>query len=243
MPEDQPLFEKLASLAETFVSGFDVTDLFQRLVDSCLELADADEAGLLLVDIEGRLGIAATTGSSVLLVELLQLQAKEGPCLDAFRTGKPVRTGPLDGEPAQGAWPVFAKQATAAGFDSVVAVPMRLRSEVIGTLNLFRSSPGDATDRDVMAAQTLADLATIAILQDRVVDDAREIIDQLQSALDTRVLIEQAKGIISERTKLDVTAAFDRIRAHARSTNRRISDVAAEIVSGDLAPGLFEETP
>lgn len=238
---DQPLVETLASFADTLVSGFDVTELFHRLVDACVELADADEAGLLLVDKEGKLGIAATTHHSALHVELLQLQSREGPCLDAYSSGEPVRTGPLDSDEARAKWPEFAQEAMAAGFDSVVAVPMRFRKGVLGSLNLFRSSPGEATERDVMAAQTLADLATIAILQDRIVGDAREVIDQLQSALDTRVSIEQAKGIIAERTKLDVNTAFERIRDYARSTNIRLSDIAAQIISGELTPDLFTD--
>jgi GAF domain-containing protein len=232
---ERPLVKVLASFADTLVSEFDVSELFYRLVDSCTQLADADEAGLLLMDKEGKLGIAAATSESARLVELLQLQASEGPCLDAFRSGEPVQTGPLTSEQAEARWPKFAPMAASAGFDSVVAVPMRLRDTVLGSLNLFRLGPGEATDRDVTSVQILADLATIAIVQDRVVEDARTVIDQLQTALDTRVSIEQAKGIIAARSDLDVTTAFERIRSYARSSNSRLSEVSARIISGELS--------
>lgn len=236
MPETEPpVVKALASFADTLVSEFDVSELFYRLVESCTQLADADEAGLLLMDKEGKLGIAAATSQSTHLVELLQLQTSEGPCLDAFRSGQSVQTGPLASERAEARWPRFAPMAASAGFHSVVAVPMRLRDSVLGSLNLFRIGPGEATDRDVTSAQVLADLATIAIVQDRVVEDARIVIDQLQTALDTRVSIEQAKGIIAARSDLDVTTAFERIRSYARSSNSRLSEVSARIITGELS--------
>lgn len=236
---ENPLVETLASFADTLVSDFDITELFYRLVDSCVTLADADEAALLLMDIDGELGIAAATSRLTHVVELLQLQSREGPCLDAFRSGEPVRTGPLHAEEAMLEWPEFSLVATSAGFHSVVAVPMRMRDTVLGSLNLFRQNPGTATELDVTTAQALADLTTIAILQDRVVDGAREVIDQLQTALDTRVSIEQAKGIVAERTKLDLDAAFERIRSYSRSSNLRLREVSAQIVSGELSPDLL----
>ena len=240
---EQPLVKALASFADTLVSDFDISELFYRLVDSCTQLAEADDAGLLLMDKEGDLGIAAATSQSAHLVELLQLQSSEGPCLDAFRSGEPVRTGPLAGEEAKQRWPEFAPMASAAGFDAVVAVPMRLRDTVLGSLNLFRIGPGEASDRDVTSAQVLADLATIAIIQDRVATEARTVIDQLQSALDTRVSIEQAKGIIAARSDLDVVTAFERIRSYARARNARLSEVSARIISGELDHESLDTEP
>lgn len=236
---EKPIVDALASFSDTLVSDFDVSELFYRLVDACIELADADEAGLLLVDRDGELGIAAATSQSAHLVELLQLQAREGPCLDAFRTGEPVRTGPLDEAAAEERWPEFARLATSAGFDSVLAVPMRLREKTLGSLNLFRSGPGEAAERDMIAAQILADLAAVAISQNRVALDAREMVDQLQTALDSRVVIEQAKGIVAAQTKLDVATAFERIRSYARSGNQRLHEVAEEIASGRFDVDVF----
>lgn len=228
------LSDTIAELVDTIVSDFDITEIFFRLVDAAVAVVDADEAGLLLTDRTGELGIAATTSASTHLVELLQVQAREGPCFDAYRTGEPVRTGPLDSDHARQTWPEFTPMALSAGFHSVVAVPMRWRDTTLGSLNLFRKGPGRADDREVTAARALADLTTIAVVQAHAVDGAHEVIDQLQNALDTRVSIEQAKGIVAERTKLGMDAAFERIRRHARSSNARLADVAAGIVSGDL---------
>jgi transcriptional regulator with GAF, ATPase, and Fis domain len=231
---NRSLVDTIADLVDTIVTDFDVTEVFYRLVDTAVEVVDADQAGLLLVDKTGELGIAAATSASTRLVELLQIQAKEGPCFDAFRTGEPVRSGPLGAEDAQTAWPEFAPMALSAGFHSVVAVPMRWRDTSLGSLNLFRIEPGETTDRDIVAARALADLTTIAIVQSQAVDGAHELIDQLQTALDTRVSIEQAKGIVAEYGKLDVEAAFERIRGHARSSNVRLSELAEKIISGEV---------
>lgn len=238
-PTDRPLVDTLAAFADTLVTDFDISELFYRLVDACVELAFADDAGLLLMGRDGELGIAAATSQSAHLVELLQLQAREGPCLDAFRSGEPVRTGPLDSAEAEERWPEFSGLATSAGFDSMVAVPMRLHDITLGSLNLFRTGPGEATDRDLSAAQVLADMGTIAIVHNWLVDDAREVIDQLHTALDSRVSIEQAKGIVAERTKLDVGAAFERIRSYARTNNLRLKDVSSRIASGEFDVSLL----
>jgi GAF domain-containing protein len=231
---ERPLVETLADLVDTIVTDFDVTDLFYRLVDTCVDLVEADEAGLLLMNRDGELGIAAATSESTHLVELLQVQAREGPCFDAFRSGEPVRTGPLDSLEAKETWPEFAPMAISAGFHSVVAVPMRWRDTTLGSLNLFRTDAGHATERDVITARALADLTTIAVVQAHAVDGAQQVIDQLQSALDTRVSIEQAKGIVAERAKLDMKEAFERIRRHARSSNSHLAEVSARIISGEL---------
>ena len=228
------LADTIADLVDTIVTDFDITEVFYRLVDTAVHVVEADQAGLLLMDKSGDLGIAAATSASTHLVELLQVQANEGPCLDAFRTGEPVRTGPLDSDDAIATWPEFAPMAVSAGFHSVVAVPMRWRDTTLGSLNLFRTGHGDADDRDIIAARALADLTTIAIVQAHAVDGAHEVIEQLQTALDTRVAIEQAKGIVAEHSKLDVEAAFERIRGHARSSNVRLSELAEKIISGDI---------
>ena len=228
------LVETLVSFAEMLVSDYDVSELFYRLVDSCVKLAEADDAGLLLMSRAGDLDVAAATSESTHIVELLQLQAQEGPCLDAFRTGEVVETGPLTADAARSRWPVFARRAVEAGFDSVLAMPLQVRDTVIGSLNLFRIGPRDAGENDVAAAKALADLATIAIIQDRAAVDAREVVDQLQAALDTRVSIEQAKGILAERAKIDVETGFSRMRDYARANNLRLREVADLIVSGDL---------
>lgn len=230
----------LVSMADTLVSDFDVADLFHELVVSCTGLLDVEQAGLLLTEENGTLGVAAASSEAAHIMELLNLENEGGPGLQAFRTGRPVMSGPLDGAEAEERWPTFAKAAHAAGFNEVVAVPMRLRDQVLGALCLFRTEAGDLSEQDLTVAKALADLATIAILQDRSTMDDRTVIRQLQTALDTRVVIEQAKGIVAQETGLEMDEAFDRIRTYARENNERLQVVASMIASGELRIHLLD---
>ncbi|HUG07353.1 MAG TPA: GAF and ANTAR domain-containing protein [Acidimicrobiia bacterium] len=230
------LVRVLVSVADTLVSNFDPVDLFYELVVSCTDLLDVAQAGLLLTDGNGLLRVVAASSEATGVVELLELDNQGGPGTEAFRTGRPVRSGELNGSQARHRWPEFAEAANSAGFRAVTAVPMRLRGQVLGALNLFLAETVDLTDEDLTVAQGLADLATIAILQDRLTIDDRTLISQLRTALETRVVIEQAKGIVAHEAELTMDEAFDRIRNHARSNNKRLRDISAAIVSGDLTP-------
>lgn len=224
----------LVSMADTLVSDFDVVDLFYELTASCVDLLEVAQAGLLLTDEDGELRVAAVTNEATHVVELLELQSEGGPGTEAFRTGRPVRSGPLAEAEAQDRWPAFGKAAHAAGFHEVTAVPMRLRGQVLGALNLFLTDPVALSEQDMTVAKALADLATIAIIQDRATADDRMLISQLQMALDSRVVIEQAKGIVAQNQDLGMEEAFGRIRGYARDNNQRLQAVAAKIVSGDV---------
>jgi GAF domain-containing protein len=220
-------------LADTLVDDFDIIDLLTILVDRCLELVDADAAGILLVDADGNLRVMAASSEQARLLELFQLQNEEGPCLEAYTSGQAVVTTEL--REAFEQWPRFVPYAVGARFESAYALPLRLRGTVIGALNLFRSTTGPMPDADVQLAQALADIASIAILQAKAVQDAQQRDDQLQHALDSRVVIEQAKGVLAERDHIDMDTAFKRIRTHARHTNTQLTTVAARIIIGELA--------
>lgn len=230
------LVAALISMADTLVSDFDVADLFHELVVSCTDLLDVAQAGLLLTDGNGVLGVAAASSEAAGVVELLELENRGGPGAEAFRADRPVHSGSLAGSGAHHRWPDFGEAARAAGFRAVTAVPMRLRHQVLGALDLFLTDAEDLTDEDLTVAQALADLATIAIIQDRLTVDDRTVISQLRTALKTRVVIEQAKGIVAQDTDLTMDEAFARIRRHARNNNERLRDISAAIVSGDLTP-------
>jgi GAF domain-containing protein len=169
------------------------------------------------------------------LLELFELQSQEGPCLDCYNTGEPVVNADLGGDDPR--WPQFAQRATAAGFRSVHALPMRLRGAIVGALNLFHVDTGQMRPADVAAAQALADVATIAILQHRAATEAKLLNEQLNEALNTRIVIEQAKGMIAQRQGVDMEAAFTALRDHARTHNRRLADLARDVTEGrqDLA--------
>ena len=228
--------EKLAAafvgLADTLVDDFDVIELLHVLTTRCVDLIGATAAGLLLAENGDDLRVVVATSERTQLLELFQIQNDEGPCLECYRTGEPVASAGL--AEAESRWPSFAPAALAEGFVSVVALPMRLRGQVIGALNLFGAVDSPAvSDRLVPVAQAMADVATIAILQDRLARGRGLLNAQLQVALDSRVAIEQAKGALATRLDIGTDEAFELLRKHARATRRRLSDVAEEVTAGN----------
>lgn len=219
-------------LADTLVSDFDVVDFLHVLATSCVELLDVAEAGLVLADAEGRLHVMTSSSERTRLLELFELQNEEGPCLDCYRSGAAVVSEDLGADEHR--WPVFAPEARAAGFASVHALPLRLRNEIVGALNLFRALTGCLSDADADLGQALADVATIGILQERAVREGHVAVEQLQGALNSRIVIEQAKGVLSERLRVDMDEAFVRLRRYARSHSQRLSRVARDVVDGLL---------
>ncbi|WP_020669507.1 GAF and ANTAR domain-containing protein [Amycolatopsis nigrescens] len=227
------LVDTFVELADTLIDDFDVIDFMHLLVDRCVELLDIDAAGLLLANTAGELQLIASSDERVRLLELLQLQNDEGPCLDAFRTGSTISHPDLTASNSR--WTRFPSAAKAAGFKSVHALPMRLRDEVIGALNLFRDKPGELDQDAIRTANALVSVATIGLLQERSMRSQEVLIEQLQSALNSRVVIEQAKGLVAERLGTDLGAAFNALRGYARTNNRRLSEVANEVVTGSLS--------
>jgi len=223
-----PLVQAFVALADTLVDDYDVVEFAQQLVEDCVALLDADSAGLLLDDLRGGLQVLAATSEEARLLDLLQIQSDSGPCLQAYRTGQQVLVDDLRTEPSR--WPEFAARASAEGFGAVYAIPLRLRSERIGALNLFRAKPVAMTASDLLVAQALADVATIGILHQRVLTRGAVVNSQLQTALNTRIVIEQAKGVLAERQGLDMDQAFVQLRSMARNSNRLLSEVAHEVI-------------
>ncbi|EWM12140.1 GAF and ANTAR domain-containing protein [Kutzneria sp. 744] len=239
--DDDRLLETFVELADTLTDDFDVIDFMHLLVDRCVELLDVDAAGLLLADQNGRLRLIANSDEQVRLLELFQLQSDQGPCLDAFRTG--TRVSHPDLAVAGGRWPRFAAAAVDGGFAAVDALPMRLRGEVIGALNLFRTNAGELTDKALRTATALADVATVGLLQERAIRNQEIVTEQLQTALNSRIVIEQAKGLIAERLGIDMGGAFAALRGYARSRNLKLSEVARAVVAGTTGTHDLLGTP
>jgi GAF domain-containing protein len=208
------------------------------LTDRCVDVLDVEAAGLMLAAPDDELRVMASSNETMRGLELFEVQAQEGPCFDCYRTGAPVLNQNL--ATAGDIWPRFAGEALAAGYHSVHALPMRLRGAVIGALNLFKSETGEMERVDVDAAQALADVATIAILQHRASVEAQVINEQLGGALNSRIVIEQAKGMVAEREHLDMEQAFRRLRGHARNRNLRLGDVARSVIDGDLPASALD---
>jgi GAF domain-containing protein len=241
MPRETLLARTLVELADSLVADFDVVELLTVLADRCVDVLDVGAAGIMLASPDGELRVMASSSEAMRVLELFEIQARQGPCLECYRTGSPVVNQNL--VVSDDRWPRFAAAALAAGFHAVHALPMRLRGTVIGALNLFHVEPGEMRKADVDDAQAFADVATIAILQHRAATEAHVLNEQLNGALNTRVVIEQAKGIVAERQGLDMEHAFATLRNHARNHNLRLVDVAADMIGGSLAPPGLDPLP
>jgi len=227
---ERQLAEAFVELADTLVDDFDLMDFLHQLTDRCVSLLDVSAAGLLLTDQRGALQVVAASTEQTRLLELLQLQTDQGPCPECFHTGQPVAVADLS--TASDRWPRFVAEARRIGFASAHALPMRLRTDLIGALNLFHTKPGALDADTVRLGQALADIATIGLLRARAIRQRETLAEQLQTALNSRVIIEQAKGVIAERHHLDMDASFTALRTTARTTNRRLSELAHAVVDG-----------
>ena len=241
MTREQQLAEAFVEAADTLVDDFDVIEFLHTLAERCVQLLDIDAAGLMLADQRGNLRASAASSENARLLELFELQTDAGPCVDAYRTAAQVVNADLQSAGAR--WPRFTEAAQLTGFVSVHALPLRLRSTVIGALNLFSSRPGPLSDADIRIGQALADTATIGILAQRTMHQAGLLADQLQQALTSRVTIEQAKGVLAERRGISVDEAFKLLRAHARGHNLRLSDLARDVAERSSTVVALLENP
>jgi GAF domain-containing protein len=236
MQPEQRLAGAFVELADTLVDDFDLIDFLHRLTELCVELLEVAAVGILLADPAGHLQPVAASSEQARLLELFQLQSEEGPCLECYATGEAIVIQDLAMDPGQ--WPAFADSAIAAGFTGLVALPMRLRVQRVGAMNLFTNhvtaDQGSGLDvRSWTIGQALADVATIGILGHRAAREHELLAQQLQTALNSRVIIEQAKGMLAERGRMPMDRAFVLMRAYARSSNQKLIGVAQAIVDGD----------
>jgi GAF domain-containing protein len=229
---EEQLVQTFVELADTLVEDFDVIEFLHMLTRRVTDLLDAAEAGILLADPQGTLQLMASSSEQTRALELFLLQNDQGPCLDCYRTGQPVIVEDLEAELDR--WPRFVPEARKDGFAAVHALPLRLRRDLIGVLGVFGASPGRLSNADIMACQGMGHIATISLLSQRAVGQSHEIIDQLQYALNSRIVIEQAKGVLAERSGIGTDEAFQNLRRYARDHNQPLHDVAHGIVHGDL---------
>jgi GAF domain-containing protein len=232
LTRERQLVQTFVALADTLVDRFDVVEFLHMLTERTVELGLASESGILLRDSDGQLHVMAASQERTRLLELFQLQSREGPCLDACRTQRVVSVADLDDQHER--WPSFTPKALAVGFQSVDAIPMALRGMNLGALNLFHTRVGVATSEDQVVARALADVATIGLVQQRTVRESQAAAEQLQQALHSRIAIEQAKGMLAERAETGVNEAFTLLRHHARNNNLRLSDLAQAYVDGEV---------
>lgn len=229
---EQRINEAFVKVAGTLMDQYDVVDLLSALVEECTDLLDIQAGGLLIANNLGELELIASTSEEAEFVEVMQLAAGAGPCVDCFHTGEQVSVDNIDASGDR--WPEFRKAAMRKGFQAIHATPMRIRGKIIGSLNLLGTTPRHLSDRDAKLAQALADVAVIGILQERSLRDVNFVNEQLQLALDTRILVEQAKGVLAQMEKLDMDAAFTVLRAYSRANGISLRITAQNVINRSL---------
>jgi GAF domain-containing protein len=226
--------QSFVALADTLVDDFDVVELLDRLVTDCVNLLDVDAAAILLINTDRVLEVVASSNEASRLMEVFQVESHSGPCVEAVQTGE--RVSIVDPAELRRRWPAFGSAVAEGGYSAVYALPMRLRNEKIGALNLFNSGKAPLSEFDNRLAQALADVATIGILQQRTLTRASTLAEQLQLALNTRISVEQAKGVIAEYGGVDMGAAFEALRSFARNNHLKLSSVSQALISREIQP-------
>jgi GAF domain-containing protein len=232
LSREQRINVAFVAVADTLIADYDLIDLLHTLVESCTSVLDVEAGGLLLADESGELQLLASTNEQADFVEVMQLSAGAGPCVDCFRTGTAVAVADI--KESGDRWPAFQAAALQQGFRSVYATPMLLRGQVIGAMNLFNTEPGVLNEADAAVAQALADVATIGILQERSIRETSVVTAQLQRALESRIIIEQAKGVLSALGGFDVHQAFAMLRGYARDHNVTLRSAAEGVAARTL---------
>lgn len=235
------LFAHFTTVCDGLVNGVDIADLADQLMRGCVDLLDVSAAGILLDDPRGAMGVLACSSGDAKELELLELQSREGPCYVAFSTGEEIVIDDLEVMAEE--WPVFLPAARAQGVRAAAGVPLTVGGHTVGALNLFRASRAPFVERDLQVARLLCSAASIGIMHQRRLQDEQEVRTQLQSALDSRVSIEQAKGIIAARAGVGVTTAFEILRSAARGARRSLTEIATEVVSGQLPTAALVDEP
>lgn len=229
---DRRAWRAFVKVADTLVADFDIIDFLETLAQYGVDLLGVSASGILLADQAGSLNLVAASTEQARILELSQLQNAEGPCMDAYRTLAVVSCPDLAADSSR--WPSFAPAAVEAGFGAVHAVPMRLREQAVGAFNLFSAEAGALDAETTELAQALADVATIGILHERAVRRHEVVTEQLQVALNSRIAIEQAKGLLAERLHLGIDEAFAALRGYAREHNLKLAEVARAVAAGEL---------
>lgn len=241
MTRESEVVRSLVDLADTLVDDYDIVDVLTGLADRCVNVLGVTAAGVMLASPSGDLRLVASSSEAMRVVELFELQAQEGPCLDAFRTGERVEHEHL--RAGSRPWPRFSTVAIEAGFQSAFALPLRLRDMTIGALNVFRAEQTPMDEDDALVARAFADLATISVIQGQAAREAQRVNEQLTTALTSRIVIEQAKGVLFERAGIDMAEAFSLLRTYARNNNLHLTDVAQAAIDGTIDPQAWDPAP
>jgi len=227
-------------LADTLSDEFDVVEFLQSLSVDSVEIIGAEAASVMLANARGELRLVASSEERMRLLELFEIQSAQGPCLDAFGSGQAVQAS---GAESRTRWPVFAPRASAAGFGALCAVPLRAHAEIVGALNLFRGGDQPFSDAELEIARAMAQVATIALIQERAIRERSLLAGQLQAALRSRIVIEQAKGMLAEHLSTTIDEAFQLLNKYAHDHNRRLTEVARDVVDRKIPHDALARQP
>jgi GAF domain-containing protein len=226
MVDQSRLLEVLSGFAHTMTGDYELSDVLYRLTDDVTQVLDVAGAGIAFADDEGRLRYATASNDTVTALEQVQERHQQGPCAEAFRTQEPVMIADIS---KRAEWVDYRSVAQELGILSAAGIPLSLASERFGALNLYDSRVREWSLEEIALARVLADMAAGYLVQSRL-QDTRRLAEQLQMALDNRVVIEQAKGMLSAALGISVDEAFDRLRRHSRNTNTSLRSLAASVV-------------
>lgn len=227
IPRETRVLHAVVSLVDSLLDDFDVVELLTDLTERCTQLLDISAAGLLLADPYRHLHLMAATSQRTRELELFQLQSDEGPCLDCYAGGEPISIADLATEHQR--WPRFAPAAADAGFVSVHAVPLRAVGTALGALGLFGNHAGDLDDADLLVAQSLAHIASVAILQEHS-PTPTSVPSKLRTATTNQIVVEQAKGYLREYFDIPIAEAFVLLRRYAHAHGPHLTDVARRLI-------------
>lgn len=227
MARQDLLVGALSEFARTLVRRFDISDVLYDLTARVTAVLEVESAGVSVVQ-DGRLRFVTALDERATTLERVQEEEQAGPCIEAFRTGNPILVNPLT--EVEHRWPTFVREARSTGFVALAGIPMRLDGQSLGALDLYHTSHRDWSDEDVRVARVLADMATSYVVTASELERQQRTSEQLQVALESRIVIEQAKGIIAAERRVPVDKAFELLRSHARSHNADLRTTADAIV-------------
>ncbi len=231
MINQRALLEAYESFGRALLRPYEIGDVLYRLTDQVVEVLDIDGSGVCLAPNGGGLQLLSATDHHVAAIEDTQLTAGTGPILSAYETGEQVR---VDDLVDANDWPEFTRFAVDRGMRAVASLPMPVDERRIGALDLFRAEAHVWTDEEMQAAQGLANMASAYVLNHQALSESRTLAGQLQTALDSRIIVEQAKGLLAGRHGLTPNDAFGRLRQYARARGDRLHDVCRHVVEGTL---------
>jgi GAF domain-containing protein len=232
--DERLLLEVLSDFAHTLAGRFDVSEVLYRLAENVVSILGVAGAGVSVVDDEGRLRPVTWINELTAQLERVEEANQQGPCVDSFLQGVVIRVPRLSEE--TGHWPEWCAEAKRHGVEAVLGVPLRAGETVIGAMNVYSIEARQWRDDDVQVAQVLTDMAAGYVANASDLEQSRRVTEQLTEALESRIIIEQAKGMLASEYRISVDEAFKVLRSHSRRHGASLRALADAVVNLGLRP-------